>query len=561
MISSKNIRFHAPSNTYIIPKNSVIDENVAVSGNLIAGPGTHFWKNIKVDGNVQLGKGCILEGDLKAGQVIVGSGSRVKGNINAESDVSLFQNAVVRSLESGGNITIMPGCVVGYANGSTLQVIGKAEIKKIGVITKVTVRANTVAEMEEEKTEDEEGIKDGIEEEIKEEAEKGIEENSELFEISEISEKSSLEKTFENNLIDEIETTSEEQIQTENKIGSDTNSDSLCTPEFPVETSAKSDSIDAEKIENFSEGFDAEIIDETDESSPKTFSLSEFSSPVADRPVSVPTDESAEVEIVAEDESGSNDSNESNGEFLQTVETPFGTVVVGEKSSRSKTPASSAFSNHSSSNHSSPENSDLNQSDQFASVTAVSKEEQQADFEAEMKTKSKPKYNWPAFEPRKMPKTEQKESANPSKAAAWPTDASLNQMKVSAVAFQFEEVRIQSSSQSSRKKTDLSAPEKTNKDTDVFRKANQQIVFEEYGQNTSVKPQMQTNPAKTEIKAEKIIFSVSASENKFENKPDTVESKPEKKFRSQEEIEKSKIWYEERHPQTKSQKKEYPPYV
>ena len=150
MISSKNIRFHASSNTYVIPKNSIFDENVAINGNVIAGSGVRFWENVKIFGNVQLGKGCVIEGNLSADNIIVGAQSKIKGNVTALENVSLFQNSAVKSIESGETITIMGGCHVGYANSKRLEIVGKANIKKIGRITKVTVRTDMIASMNDE---------------------------------------------------------------------------------------------------------------------------------------------------------------------------------------------------------------------------------------------------------------------------------------------------------------------------------------------------------------------------------------------------------------------------
>jgi len=81
MISSKNIRFHTPSNTYVIPKNSFFDENVVINGNVIVGSGTHFWKNIKINGNIQFGKGNVAEGNVDADNVIIGPRSRIMGTV------------------------------------------------------------------------------------------------------------------------------------------------------------------------------------------------------------------------------------------------------------------------------------------------------------------------------------------------------------------------------------------------------------------------------------------------------------------------------------------------
>ncbi|WNY29237.1 hypothetical protein MmiEs2_14620 [Methanimicrococcus stummii] len=536
MISSKNIRFHSPSNTYIIPKNSIIDQNVAVKGNVIVGSGTRFWKNIKVDGNIQFGKGCAVEGNLKAHEIIIGSRSKVKGKITADSDISLLQNAVANSVESGGNITIMPGCVVGYANGSTLSVIGKAEIKKIGVITKVTVRANTVAELEDEPEESDE-LENEFKNELKNEFENEFGNEFESKFENELNKESndfiSKELIFENNISDSTKKDSDESYELENDIGSDAILDSSSTPIFPMESDNENVQPDVETVE-----FDAEIIDETIESSPKSFTT--FADLPADRPVSIPTDESSEVEIVGETSISDTDSgSDSSSEMIpRTVETPFGTVVVGEKPAKSE-----------SMNRNVKFETESFSDNQFASVTEVSKEEQQADFEAEIRAKAPPvrksEFKWPAFEPKKMPKTIK---AEVSKEPARPDNLFSNQLKSSQAQIQYDEIKIQSAP---KQKEYFQSSE-----PNISGKANQKIVFEEIGSANS-KPQQIHSPiqkSKADILMEKMNFDA-VPENKKE-----TESR-QKRERTQAEIKNSKIWYEERHPQSESKKKEYPPYV
>ncbi|MDL2261600.1 hypothetical protein LJC08_05165 [Methanimicrococcus sp. OttesenSCG-928-J09] len=611
MISSKNIRFHAPSNTYIIPKNSIIDQNVAINGNVIVGPGTHFWKNAKIDGNIQFGKGCTVEGNLRANQIIVGSRSKIKGKIIADADVSLFQNAAAESIESKGNITIMPGCVVGYANGSTLQVIGKAEIKKIGVITKVTVRADTVAELPKE-PEDSENLEElefavntpirvGSENEMQNISENLIFENS-GFESNKVENSS-----FENKKIDEPELSSVDIYNKEIITESSANTDSSYTPAFQVETPSKTDELAAETDSKNPENSGVEIIDENDENSPKSFSFSEFSSVPVNRPIDVPTDESEEVEIVDgtdESDSDSNDRNKNENFVPQTVETPFGTIVVGENPASTAASASASAASGSM-NRNADRNTDRDADSTFASVTEISKEDQQADFEAEIRSKtratpSKVEFRWPSFEAKPTRKTglraaaERQErekvsdSFTSSAASVSPVSSassSPSSDKMSAAGVQYEEVKVQNVP---RQKESFAKPE-----NDSVRKANQKIVFEEIAGNESAvkykqpqtgaqaakqpqsmkqsQPENRAQPAsqtakqalaediihrqtKTEIRIETVSAEAIGVENRTENKS-------ERKEVSQIEIERSKIWYEERYQEIKPRKKEYPPYI
>lgn len=575
MISSKNIRFHAPSNTYIIPKNSVIDQNVAVKGNLIVGSGSRFWKNIKVDGIIQFGKGCLVEGNLRAGQVIFGSRSKIKGNIIADADVTLLQNSIVRSAETKGNITIMPGCFVGYANGSTLQVIGKAEIKKIGVITKVTVRADTIIGLKDEPKEAED-LEFIIGDQIQ------INDNDEIQNISEelIFENGNENNNEDNNedkKIDDKILISENDYKNKINTESDANSFSQNTPAFQLEQMPDNQETGPENNIKSDESLNVEIIDETDENSSQTFSFSEFKTSAKDQPVNVPTDETDEVEIVLETIDSNSDN--SNGMIPKTVETPFGTIVVGEQPAPAKAGKSESDKNN-----------------QFASVTEISKEEQQADYEAELCSKKpaaesksvsapksfvpeskssvsesksaselkpvqesnpvepKSKPAWPPFEPHPIKKKtnafaaagqpERKEApaANRTASAANYTAHSANRPAASGNQIQYEEVKIQNTPKPANPAgTD---PASLNADSN---NTNQKVVFEEVSQTAPKTKTPADSYTKSETKPEM------KSTEKQEIKPETEHSR--------EEIERSKAWYEERHHQNRPKKKEYPPYI
>ena len=389
MISSKNIRFHAPSNTYIIPKNSVVDQNISVNGNIIVGPGCRFWKNIKADGNVQFGKGCVVEGDLKANQVVVGSFSKIKGSLIAESDVILLQNSAVRFVESKSAITVMPECLVGYANGSTLQVIGKAEIKKIGTITKVTVRADTVAEIEDE-FKDSENDLENKDSEIIIDGDIGPALKAE----SDISK----EEDFKNKSFDEENIADCNHIGIENNTVRESDSYSSSTPLFQVEPSPLKHETAVEKSTDFDESLNVEILEQSDKKSEPLSFLPSLKKP--QEPVNVPADETEEVEIMGEVERPF-----SNNAVLQTVETPFGTIVVGE---HSLPPANKTDENA------------------FASLIENSEEEAPERQKQTPQTNKKPGHSnsqtkadktfaWPTFEPQPTKKTGKEEAETQSK--------------------------------------------------------------------------------------------------------------------------------------------------
>ena len=606
MISSKNIRFHAPSNTYIIPKNSVIDQNVTISGDVIVGPGVHFWKNIKVDGVAKIGKGCIIEGNLKANRVIVGSYSKIKGNISADSDVSLFQNAFVRSIESGGNITIMQNCAVGYANGKRLEVIGKAAISKIGAITKVTVRAEIVNELESEND-------DEIETEIETEIEAGIEAGIETGSEIEIENKDKIEVEVENEVTGKAENENkvEDQIKkidvekseslnpvnTENEINRNTNLDSNATPIFQMENSSNNAKAEINAEENAEKNSEenVEIIDMMDENSPKSFSGSFVRS--ESQPIDISADEIEEVEIIEE---STTDSVFNEPKTVpKTVETPFGTIVVGEQA------VSDDFSD---SKNLKTENCQKDESKQFASVIHVSREKQQADYEAEMKigkssqqksfssSPSSPQFSSPSFPSAPflspLKSANRSENSKPSESAElkterprWPAFEPQSRVRVENSKIQYESIKADSTQNQDSSQTSSSfqssssifsnplktesriekaskieeTQEATPKQAEKIRKANQKIVFEEISAQNTTEDFGRKQPAQKPFESQVQKQNQNDRQNLNEKQEQTQQEQKERQ--AQAELEKSKLWYEDRYQSVPQKKKEYPPYI
>lgn len=136
------IKFHLPSNTYIIEKNAYFEEDLVLSGNVIVGQDVDFWKNLTVNGKLELGKGSVVKGNVKANSALVCSGVKVFGTIDVVSDLLLLDNVKVNTALSGGNVFIRPGCIADFVKAEgTLEIIGKVSIKKIEAVTKLIVRA------------------------------------------------------------------------------------------------------------------------------------------------------------------------------------------------------------------------------------------------------------------------------------------------------------------------------------------------------------------------------------------------------------------------------------
>lgn len=528
MISSKNIRFHAPSDTYIIPKNSLFEENVAINGNVIVGSGVRFWKSIKIDGNIQLGKGCTVEGNIKADNIIIGSRSKIKGNVSALGDVSVFQNAAVRSIESGGTILITEGCIIGYADGRKLEVIGRADIQKIGVITKVTVRADNVAAMEE----DEEDLENTAEENLitapetvnilKKEsvAVEIVSDRAEDVEIMEkIDEKTdeSIEvsgtKFSENNLSDENFSMPISEDKNKTDIRSDTTKNSSTTPPLRVEKT----------IENRSQ--------------PAVNST-------------VPEDEMSDVEILSAAES-KEPARPSGAGRQKTIETPFGIVSIDDYAVETESVAESVSE----------------------SVSIVPESILESVSEPVSRFKSKP---WPQFDPFNSPSPSPFGADRKSSAVKGSSAQKISVSKVSdspAVQkeefglFRYEEIRIEDKPQT---KADVHRPISND-----MQKANQKIIFEEIGDtavlslktprpNPTASVQMtavQTAAAQTGAKSGNKFALIFEDESLSDKKQTFCDSCHESESGAFIDPENSKMWFEERFRPVKSKQKEYPPYI
>ena len=589
MISSKSIRFHISSNTYIIPKNFIFDQNVSINGNAIVGAGVRFWKNVKIFGDVQLGKGCIIEGNLNADNIIVGAQSKIKGNIIASGNISLFQNSVVKSIKSNESITIMEGCFVGYADSKRLEIIGKAEIKKIGSVTKVTVRADTIA-LPEDETEIEDQIKSeefvidefaseefAIDESASEEF--VIDESvSEEFVIGEsTSEDLIIEKTnskrnpLENNKIEQLLTQPPDSTFAEIIDGSNENLDSKSTPLFQMEQTNQ-------KMDTASE-INAEITDKENSDIPK--------------------DELSDVEILDASEFSAPVSEETRAQ--KTIETPFGTVVIDDDR---------ADKNRQSSSRS---------KDVGAELIIESKEEKKSErmphsnFETKKKEEKIQKSDEERFERSNELKTSEKLPESPVKPKPWPqfnpspskfksetkaetkaetkvpltsrTDSKSNSSPKSD--FQYDEIKTKNLpgfSASVNTNNDSKADFRNDSKSIKQRQINQKIVFEEIesgtksslsdnmkksesGQKDQKKPYQNQNERQIQNSQNERQIQNNQNEQQAQNNQNEQQAQNEQQNRKEQnkndftDSEKSKLWYEERFKTAPPQKKEYPPYI
>ena len=545
MISSKNIRFHVSSNTYIVPKNSTFDQNVSIDGNVIVGTGVHFFKNIKIFGDVQIGKGCTIEGNLSADNIIVGARSKIKGNIIASESVSLFQNSIAGSIKSGDTIIIMEGCTVDYADSKRLEIIGKADIKKIGPVTKVTVKANTV-------------LPDATDE-IKEE-------NEEYKNDKENNLKSVFSK---NNKIEQLMTQPSDEVFAEIIDDSDEDFISLNTPSFQMENASKKTATAS-----------GNLIENNSQNNFNVHSRSN-SQNVSSIDSSVPEEEFSDVEILENSEFPEQSSSKTLPQ--KAIETPFGTVFIddGDNSKSSKSSKSSAGSK--SPNVGAQLIIESYEEDREEIVgrpqKSESKELKKSEEPEEFKNPEKPqpsstKKPWPQFDQRSGSKLK---SEPPNRNYS---SASQSSSQTSKPAAQYAE-----------KRNVANIP----KDSVKNQKTDQKIIFEEIEPDTKPAPKLPEKERKQEyiiagLKRGHIVKEPTANQEQTQREQmqreqmqreqaqreqvqqaqreqmQQAQREQEQQGRNKEGLghvdsEKSREWYEERSKKSGSKRKEYPPYI
>ncbi len=136
------IKYHPRSNTYIIEKRAFLEEDLTLNGNVIVGQEVKFWKNLTVTGRLELGKGSIVKGNVKAKSALICSEAKVLGNIETDSELVLLDRAKINAAACQGDIHVRPGCTLdSVKTDGTLELIGKVIVRKVEPLTKVIIRA------------------------------------------------------------------------------------------------------------------------------------------------------------------------------------------------------------------------------------------------------------------------------------------------------------------------------------------------------------------------------------------------------------------------------------
>lgn len=136
------VKYHPRSNTYVIEKRALFEDDLKLDGNVIVGPEVKFWGDLTVNGKLELGKNSAVKGNVKAESALICAAAKILGNIETVSELILLDRARVNVAACQGNIRVRPGCSIGFVKaGGTLELVGKVSIKKVEPLTNVIIRA------------------------------------------------------------------------------------------------------------------------------------------------------------------------------------------------------------------------------------------------------------------------------------------------------------------------------------------------------------------------------------------------------------------------------------
>ncbi len=129
--------FDRENNVLIVKSNGVVEKGIIIPSDLLAGRNVSFWGGIKAEGEVSLGRGCIVKGEIKARKGLIGPHSRIK-KIEVEEDVKIFDHCRIDQVIAGGNVYIRRGCIIGMVKaGKNVILDGMSKITDIKAGEKV----------------------------------------------------------------------------------------------------------------------------------------------------------------------------------------------------------------------------------------------------------------------------------------------------------------------------------------------------------------------------------------------------------------------------------------
>jgi predicted acyltransferase (DUF342 family) len=132
-MEGKSIRAHKGSNTLIIGKNANYAKPINYRVNLIAGMNSRIMERINIDGDLELGKGAHVAGDVRARNVVLGPWSVINGSLTCAGDLVALDNCkVAGAVKCEGSVTVRPGVAFGSLEATGLvEYYGKKPAKHV----------------------------------------------------------------------------------------------------------------------------------------------------------------------------------------------------------------------------------------------------------------------------------------------------------------------------------------------------------------------------------------------------------------------------------------------
>ena len=132
-MEGKSIRAHKGSNTLIIARNANYAKPINYRVNLIAGMNSRILERISIDGDLELGKGAQVTGNVRARNVVLGPWSVVMGTLTVEGDLlALDHSKVTGDVRCSGSAVVRPGVAFGSLEATGLvEYYGKKPAKHV----------------------------------------------------------------------------------------------------------------------------------------------------------------------------------------------------------------------------------------------------------------------------------------------------------------------------------------------------------------------------------------------------------------------------------------------
>ncbi len=124
----------------IVKNDSVVTRHLRFSGKILAGLRVIFWGNIEA-GEVYLGKGCVVMGDITCDKAVIGACT--KFNRVIANEYALIQSKCFGKYVKAKNVQIAEGCVIGEVEADENIIIdGNSKLGRLNA-RKILALGNT----------------------------------------------------------------------------------------------------------------------------------------------------------------------------------------------------------------------------------------------------------------------------------------------------------------------------------------------------------------------------------------------------------------------------------